>query len=220
VPVHCEVIDISLPLTPATPPIPGDPPFSRRPFLTHLQDGCEAAALALSAHAGTHLDFPAHFFPDGKRAGDYPVGHFVLPAVVIDCGQASLLGQDVLAGLAIPVGGAVLFRTRNSADKLFAGPDFPETFAALTPDLAQECIRRQAGLVGLDALSLEPLTDPAYPVHHILLGAGVLILEGLDLLAAPVGRATLCCLPLAMPGAEASPVRAVLLRAGGRPEKD
>ena len=65
--------------------------------------------------------------------------------------------------------------------------------------------------MGLDALSVEPLTDPAYPVHHILLGAGVLILEGLDLRLAPFGRATLCCLPLAMPTAEASPVRAVLL---------
>lgn len=205
------VVDISLPLTATTPPLPGDPPFVRRLFLTQATDGCEVAAWSLSAHAGTHLDFPAHFLPDGQRAGDYPAAAFLRPAVVVDCRSADRLTPAVLAGIAVAPGDAVLFATRNSRDRLFAGPDFPEAFAALTPELARELVRRRVGLVGLDALSVEPLTDPAYPVHHLLLGAGVLILEGLDLAAAPLGRSTLCCLPLAVPEAEASPVRAVLL---------
>ncbi len=212
--------DITLPLTPATPPIPGDPAFLRRLVCSHPADGCEVAELRLSAHSGTHLDFPAHFFPNGQRAGDYPAGRFLLPALVIDAGPDLALGPDILDGIATVPGEALLFRTRNSETGSFRGPDFPETFAALTPDLARECVRREISLVGLDALSVEPLTDPAYPVHHILLGAGVLILEGLDLRKAPLGRATLCCLPLAMPDAEASPVRAVLLPPDvQRPEK-
>ena len=206
--------DITLPLTPATPPIPGDPAFSRRLVCSHPADGCEVAELRLSAHSGTHLDFPAHFFPDGKRAGDYPAERFLLPALVLDAGPDLALGPDILDGVATVPGEALLFRTRNSETGCFLGPDFPETFAALTPDLARECVRREISLVGLDALSVEPLTDPAYPVHHILLGAGVLLLEGLALRLAPLGRATLCCLPLAMPDAEASPVRAVLLPPG------
>jgi len=60
-------------------------------------------------------------------------------------------------------------------------------------------------------MSIEPLDDPAYPVHSILLSAGVLILEGLDLSDAPPGRCRLVCLPLAVPEAEASPTRAVLV---------
>jgi arylformamidase len=203
--------DISLPLTRATPPVPGDPPFVRTLFLRHAADGCEAASLALSAHCGTHLDFPAHFLPQGRRAGDYPVSAFFPPAVVVDCGEALRLGPDCLANVATAPGEAVLFRTQNSATHLFAGQNFPETFAALTPELAYELVRRGIGLVGIDALSIEPLTDPDYPVHHILLEAGTLILEGLDLAGVRPGRYRLACAPLAMPDAEASPVRAVLL---------
>ena len=162
------------------------------------------------AHAGTHLDFPAHFFPNGKRAGDYPADAFLLPAVVISCGRLDRLGPDVLTGVDFAPGDAVLFATRNSDEGLFRGAAFPEHFACLTPELAHELVRRRAGLAGLDAMSVEPLTDPTYPVHRILLGAGIRILEGLDLRGVLPGRYTLSCLPLAIPDAEASPVRAVL----------
>jgi arylformamidase len=209
-----DVYDISLPLVAGAAVVPGDPPFARRLFLDRDTDGCEAAVLSLSAHSGTHLDFPAHFLADGKRAGDYPAEAFLLPAMVVPCGPAWRLGPELLADVAILPGEAVLFRSRNSEERLFTGPTFPDTFAALTPELARELVRRGTALVGLDAMSVEPLADPAYPVHHILLGAGVLILEGLDLIAVPPGRRTLCCLPLAIPEAEASPVRAVLMGMG------
>ncbi|MYL82618.1 cyclase family protein [Desulfovibrio aerotolerans] len=205
-----RVIDISLPLGPPTPPVPGDPPFARRLFLTHETDGCEAAAWCLSAHSAAHIDFPAHFLPQGKRAGDYPVAAFFPPAVVIDCGQALRLGPDVLAGVAIHPGEAVLFCTVNSREQRFAQGAFPDDFASVTPQLARELITRRVSLVGLDAMSIEPLTDPAYPVHRLLLASGVLILEGLILSQAAPGRYRLACPPLAVAEAEASPVRAVL----------
>lgn len=212
-PQRPEAIDISLPLTATTPPVPGDPSFSRRLFLTHNDVGCEASSLVLSAHSGTHLDFPAHFFPEGKRAGDYPAAAFIRPAVVIDAGEQLRLRPGILSGIDLQPGVAVLFRTINSTAGRFTGTAFPEDFATLTPGLAQELAHRGVGLVGLDALSVEPLSNPAYPVHHILLGAGILILEGIVLDAVPAGHSTLLCLPLSMPEAEASPVRAVLLPA-------
>ncbi|KHK04235.1 cyclase family protein [Desulfovibrio sp. TomC] len=211
------VIDISLPLSPETPAVPGDPPFVRRLFLSQATDGCEAAALRFSAHSAAHIDFPAHFLPGGKRVGDYPVAAFFLPAVVIDCGETMRLGPDVLAGAAVAAGEAVLFKTVNSRLRCFAGPDFPGDFAAATPELARELVARNIGLVGIDAMSIEPLDDPAYPVHQLLLAAGILILEGLTLATARPGRYRLVCLPLAMADAEASPVRAVLLDEAGEP---
>jgi len=202
--------DISLPL-PSAPPVPGDPPFSRQPFLNQATDGCEVASWSLCAHNATHIDFPAHFLPGGKRAGDYPAAAFLLPALVVDCGGETALAADILADVVTRPGEAVLLRTVNSVERLFAGPDFPEAFAVATPSLARELARRQTPLVGIDAMSIEPLTNPAYPVHHLLLAAGVLILEGLDLETVRPGRYRLVCLPLAVPDAEASPVRAVLL---------
>jgi len=208
--MESRVIDISLSL-PATPPVPGDPPFDRRVFLDHAAHGCEAAAWSMSAHAAAHIDFPAHFLPGGKRAGDYPAEAFFLPAVVVDCDQALRLGPEILDTADPRPGEAVLFATRNSRERRFAGPDFPADFAAVTPALARELVARRVALAGIDAMSIEPLDDPAYPVHNLLLSAGILILEGLDLLPAPVGRCRLVCLPLAVPEAEASPTRAVLL---------
>ena len=202
--------DISLPLSAALPGIPGDPPFRRELFLSQEADGCEAASWGLSAHAGTHLDFPAHFLPGGRRAGDYPAAAFFLPARVVDAGEFLALGPELLdAGDAAP-GEAVLFRTVNSATRAFLGPAFPEAFAALTPALAMRCVRQGLALVGIDALSVEPLDDPGFPVHHILLEAGVLILEGLFLADVAPGRYLLSCPPLRVSEAEASPVRAVL----------
>ena len=164
-----RVIDISLPLGPETPPVPGDPPFARRLFLRREHDGCEAAALTLSAHSAAHIDFPAHFLPHGKRAGDYPVAAFFPPAVVIDCGEGLRLGPDVLTGAMIHPGDAVLLRTVNSREQRFAGPDFPNDFAAVALPLAQALVARRVSLVGIDAMSVEPLDDPAYPVHRLLL---------------------------------------------------
>ena len=100
-----RVIDISLPL-PATPPVPGDPPFVRSLFLNHDADGCEAATWSLSAHSAAHLDFPAHFLANGKRADAYPITAFFPPAVVIDCGEALALGPEVLSGTTLHHGDA------------------------------------------------------------------------------------------------------------------
>lgn len=211
------VIDISLPLSPQTPVVPGDPPFVRRLVLSQAVDGCEVAVLSGSAHSATHIDFPAHFLPGGKRAGDYPAAAFFLPAVVIDCGEVLRLGPDVLSGTAIAAGEAVLFKTSNSRLHRFAGPAFPGDFAAATPELARELAARNIGLVGIDAMSIEPLDDPDYPVHLLLLTAGILILEGLNLAKVRPGRYRLVCLPLAIADAEASPVRAVLLDDPGGP---
>ena len=81
----------------------------------------------------------------------------------------------------------------------------------LSQEAARICAAAKAGLVGIDCLSVDGY-ESALPVHRILLNSDVLILEGIDLSAVPAGRYTLICLPLSLGGAEASPVRAVLVR--------
>jgi arylformamidase len=86
----------------------------------------------------------------------------------------------------------------------------------LTPDGAAWLVERGVRLVGADTLSIEPATDD-YPVHRVLLGAGVIIVEGLDLRAAAPGRYQLACLPLRIAGGDGAPARAVLLPLDGAP---
>ena len=65
-------------------------------------------------------------------------------------------------------------------------------------------------LVGIDYLSIERFHSPGHPVHMILLGAGVVIVEGLDLRSVRPGRYTMCCAPLNVVGAEGAPARVFL----------
>src|SRR4051812_30240246 len=78
----------------------------------------------------------------------------------------------------------------------------------MTPDRAQALVDRGVRLVGIDYLTIAPYDEPA-PTHEVLMRAGVVIVETLDLRAAAPGAYQLICLPLLVPGADGAPARAV-----------
>ncbi len=78
------VVDLTLPLEPETPVLPGDPPVTLSLVRTHDADGYQVTAVGLGTHSGTHLDAPRHFFPDGATLDDYPAARLVRPGWVID----------------------------------------------------------------------------------------------------------------------------------------
>lgn len=206
-----RIYDISVVLGREAVVYPGDPPFSRTLLMRHGQDGCESASLRLSAHSGTHIDFPAHFLPGGKRLDEYGPERFILPAMVIDAGNAKSVGASVLEGADIRPGDAVLFKTSNSATGRSLDPEHFQEFVSLSPGAAYRLAAMGVRLAGIDACSIEGADNPAYPVHNILLSAGVLILEGLNLAEVSPGRYVLACPPLKIAGAEGSPARALLM---------
>ncbi len=206
-----RIYDISVVLGREAVVYPGDPPFSRMLFLRHGQDGCESASLRLSAHSGTHIDFPAHFLPGGKRLDDYGPERFILPALVIDAGNAKSVAASVLEDADIRPGDAVLFKTSNSTTGRSLDPEHFHDFVNLSPGAAYRLTAMGVSLAGIDACSIEGADNPAYPVHNILLSAGVLILEGLNLAEVSPGRYILACPPLKIAGAEGAPARALLM---------
>jgi len=203
-----RIHDISVALGVESMDYPGDPPFRRESFLSLSRgDVTEVSVLHMSCHAGTHLDFPAHFIPGGKTLSDYPLGELVMPAQVIAAGSGDTVeARDVEASLTEGV--AALFQTRNSRG---APPRSLEECATLGLEAARRCAARGVPLVGIDAPSVDAAGSTDFPVHHALLGAGVLVLEGLCLRGVPPGRYRLHAVPLSLPGSEASPVRAYLL---------
>lgn len=80
---------------------------------------------------------------------------------------------------------------------------------------ADWCVARSIELVGIDYLSVEPFRSDAdtrnYPVHKTLLGAGVVVLESLDLVGVAAGGYDLVALPLLIPDSDGAPTRAVLI---------
>jgi arylformamidase len=133
----------------------------------------------------------------------------MLPALVIATGDAAQVEAEHVAGAGLAPGMAALFKTRNGA---LSRERFSTDFASITPAAAQALVDAGASLAGIDYLSVDPADSTEAPAHHILLGAGLLILEDADLRAVEPGRYTLMCFPLRLHQTEASPVRAVLLR--------
>jgi len=207
-----EVYDISAPLNMA-PAYPGDRPYLRE-WMDRLDGGDDycLSALAFSSHAGTHLDFPSHLLKSGGGQDTYSLKRFIIPAEVISIpGEGPILPLSLM-GRIINKGQALLFKTGNSKKRLMHQAIFSEESVYLSADAAHLCAAEKVGLVGIDYLSVDKYGDDSLPVHRTLLENDILILEGIDLAAVPSGRYCLICLPLSIKDAEASPVRAVLVR--------
>jgi arylformamidase len=80
----------------------------------------------------------------------------------------------------------------------------------LSKDGAKYLVERGVKLVGIDYLSISPYKQ-SRPIHEVLLKAGVVIVEGLDLSSVSQGRYTLFCLPIKLSGSDGAPARAMLI---------
>lgn len=205
---HSECHDITLVLGREAPIYPGDPVFART-----CPDGMsEAMHLVMGAHNGTHLDAPAHFVPGGQTLDDFGPGYFIRPALVAEIGDPRQVTADELAALRLCPGQALLLRTRNSRDGIVSSGVWTPDFVALAPDAAAWCVAHGVPLLGHDYITVDPYGDAEAPAHRALLGAGIPILEGINLAAVEPGEYHLVCLSLRLDAAAGAPARALLLR--------
>jgi len=203
--------DISVPLGEVAA-YGSDLPFARQVACTADEAGYALSNLSLCAHAGTHLDAPAHLMPGGKTLDQYPAERFILPAQVVEVQDRECIPQESLREVeASREDYALLFKTENSRQGLLKKKAFCQKFVYLSAGAARMVAQMGARMVGIDCLSVDSYDDLSFPAHRILLEHDVLILEGIDLSSVPPGRYTLICLPLWIAGGEAAPARAVLL---------
>ncbi len=204
-------LDISTALAPSTAAFPGDPPVAVVPQRRISRgDAYNLSALTMSSHAGTHVDPPSHFLAGGAPVDRIDLGLLNGPCRVVAVGP-STRAIDASVASTVPAGTRrVLFRTSNSERWARSEAFFPD-YVALTDDGARALLGLGVRLVGVDSLSVESDTTGRFPVHHTLLGAGALILEGLRLAEAPEGEFELRCLPLRVEDGDGGPARAVLV---------
>jgi arylformamidase len=161
-------------------------------------------ALSTSTHLGTHLDAPFHYSAEGERLGGVPLEVLLGEARVIDA------RAGVTPALLTP------FPTLSKRVLLFTGEPahwetFPEDFSPLTPELIHALADR--GVKARRHRRAERRRadqQRRWPAHRACLERGVLLVEGLNLQSVAEGVYDLICLPLNLPDADASPVRAIL----------
>ena len=198
------MIDITRALTNGHPNWPGDTPLTVK-LTADITQGSAVNIMKVttSTHCGTHLDAPFHYSRDGGRLGSVALELLIGPARVIDA-RGGVTPELLAPFESLPE--RVLFYTGERAH----WDVFPEHFTALTPALIYALADRGVKLVGTDAPSVDALTSKNLPAHKACLERQVLILEGLNLVGVLEGEYELVCLPLNLPDADASPVRAVL----------
>jgi len=207
-----KIMDISLTVTSDLSVWPGAPPVILE-RLMKMEDGAHnnISHLALSAHAGTHVDAPYHFIADGKTIETLRLDILVGPAHVVEIPQESkLIGEIDLAQAGIKPGmDRVLLKTSNNRYWQQAGFPFQKDFAAVSPDGAAYLVTCGVRLVGIDYFSIAPVGD-SIPTHRTLLRAEIIILEGVNLSEIAPGVYQLYCLPLKLGGSDGAPARAIL----------
>lgn len=208
-----QLIDISVGLSPGLPVWPGDPPIViQRISSIEAGDGANVSRMESGVHVGTHVDAPLHFLEDGKPVEDLPLEVLIGEAQVMEFPDATTIDAGTLAEAGLPEGcERLLLKTRNGRLWSPEAGGFQEDFVAVEESGARLLVDRGVRLVGVDYLSVAPWSAPV-PTHKVLLEAGVIIVEGLDLRGVEPGRYRLYCLPLKLLGSDGAPARAILAK--------
>jgi len=208
-----KVIDLSAEIYDGAPTMPMDPKCSVTPHCSLDTLGYNLARLTVSTHQGTHMDVPFHFFNDGLTIDKLDLNRCVVEAVKADLTykkpKEPITPDDLAPYEAhIHAGRALLMST--GWDKVFPRKEFFSDFPYLTAEAADWLAELHAPLIGMDMPT--PNGQSWKYVHERLLGASVLILEGLTNMGTLGSDPFLfITLPLKLRDRDGSPVRAVAL---------
>lgn len=209
-----KIFDISVAIHPKLPVWPGDPQVVLERYRKLSKgDASNDSRLACSVHCGTHLDAPAHFIENGATVEQLPLDMLVGTATVVAFPEIDMITPDLLETHKLDSQtDRLLLKTKNS--DLWTDPDheFNPDFVALSAESARWLVNSGVKLVGIDYLSIQMFKDAEPLTHRILLEAGIIILEGLNLREVKPGEYQLICLPLKLAGSEGAPARAILIQ--------
>ncbi|NOZ71607.1 MAG: cyclase family protein [Chloroflexi bacterium] len=207
-----KIYDISLPISPNIV-VWEDDPHVTLTQVSHLDRGDIAtlSTISCSVHTGTHVDAPCHFIAGGASVESLDLYTLVGPAWVADAEGIPLITAAFLDTLDLPPHlERLLLRSDNSKRQLLNDTSFHRDYVALAADAASWLVEKGIKLVGVDYLSVAPFQQ-IEATHHILLGAGVVVVEGLNLQNIEPGLYQFYCLPLRIVGSDGAPARAILI---------
>lgn len=163
------------------------------------------------ANTGTYVDSPFHRYAEGADLAGLALESLAdLDTVVVDARGERAIGPDRLRGLEVR-GRAVLVRTGWDAhwgtERYLSGNPY------LTAAAAEWLAAQGAALAGIDSLNIDDMDDRSRPVHSLLLGAGIPIVEHLTGLGRmPPQGARFFAVPAKVAGFGTWPVRAFAIR--------
>jgi arylformamidase len=207
-----KIYDISIPISPTMPTYPGDPPVVIEP-IKQIGKGSPSnvSRVSFGGHTGTHFDPPLHFIPGGKPIDQLDLSVLYGAARVVDLTRVDreITVRDLERARVPKRATRLLFKTRSST--LWERAGFQKEYVGIAWDAAQWLVDRGVKLVGVDYLSVETFGASEPRTHRTLLGAGVVVVEGLNLRDIKPGKYTFIGLPLKIQDGDGAPGRAILI---------
>ena len=160
---------------------------------------CNLTAFSMCAHNGTHVDAPYHFYNNGKT-----IDQMDLSAFIGKCYVTHAEG-DITAEKAEDILNNALKINQEAAGRILIGGNVTVTIEA-----AKVFSKAGIVLIGNESQTVGPIDAPAQ-VHYELLGAGIVLLEGIRLREVKEGVYLLNAAPLNLGGCDGAPCRAVLI---------
>lgn len=204
-----RIYDVTVPISKDMVVYPGDPPvkIERKSTINKNDAKSNLSRYSFGSHTGTHIDAPFHFLENGITVDKLPLELLMGRARVVEV-TAPRIDETVLEEFDFTADARVLFKTRNSY--LWSQKSFVQDYVYITPGAARALVNEGIKVIGIDYLSVEKYGAENFDTHLTLLGAGTLIIEGLDLREVEPGDYELICLPLKVKDGDGAPVRVVL----------
>jgi arylformamidase len=205
-----RIHDISLPIVAGGLIYPNNPPIQVE-VASAMSAGASSngSRISFGSHTATHVDAQHHMIDGGWTVDKMRLDVLIGPALVVAFGDEVMsITASHLESVDFDGVERVLFSTRNS--RFNRDVEFHKDYTYVAPDAAELLVKKGVKLVGVDYLSIEQFKSGHHKTHKTLLGADVIIVEGLSLGAVTAGRYELICLPLSLPGLDGAPARAVL----------
>lgn len=184
-----KIIDISVKISEDMVLWEGDVGLKARRVMTLARgDAYNLTRIYMSVHQGTHIDAPLHFIEDGSSTDHFQLEDMVGPVQLIQVDDSiDLITQDILEQCEISIGcKRILFKTRNSNYWKNGDQTFHRDYCGITSDGARYLAELGMRLIGIDYLSISPMSELEEP-HRILMRKGIVILETLNLVEVTPG---------------------------------
>ncbi|MDS0525645.1 cyclase family protein [Clostridium sp. SHJSY1] len=211
-----KIIDLTHTISENMSVYPGTEPTKLQVVSTHKKDGFKETQLIMFSHTGTHMDSPNHIFPEGTTLDSFSVEQFIGKGLVIDC-------TDLLESQKITINYIESVKEKaNKADFLLFYTGFNarwgknsyfREYPCLTEEVIEYLIQSKKKGVGLDVISIDPISDINLTLHKkLLFDNDIVIIENLTNLG-DIGSDlfTFLALPLKFENSDGAPVRAIAI---------
>jgi len=210
-----KIIDLTHIISEDMPMYPGTGAPKLQAAYSYKDYGFMETLISLYSHTGTHIDAPAHLFPNGVTLDKYPVEQFAGKALTIDCRR--LKEKEIPMSLLKEKGSAldevefILFLTGHST--LWGASDYFDNFPIMSCEVVEWINRRKLKGIGIDAPSFDLVADDELHNHRAILKTNnTILLENLcNLEKIGADPFMLCALPINIQNADGAPARIIAM---------